>query len=288
MKYQGNKNRIVNDILPIILKNRKPGQWYVEPFCGSCSVIQRVTGNRIASDKNKYLIAMWKALTEGKEMPQYITKEFYDDVRDCFHGRNNNYTDDIIGWVGYMGSFNGRFFDGGYSGHNVVGKNGKTRDYIAENIANTMRQVEYLKGVVWESGDYFSISIPDNSLIYCDPPYRNTKEYQFSRGFDFEAFYSWCEEMTKKGHTVIISEYAMPENFECIWSKKLTNAMNPTITKNAVERLFIPKSSIERFSNPEMELDFDEKVTGNELTDTYNDMMTRMDNLYKDEDENGI
>lgn len=247
MKYQGNKNRIVNDILPIILKMRKFDQWYVEPFCGSCSAIQRVGGKRMASDKNKYLIAMWKSLTEGKEMPQYITKDFYDDVRDCFHGKNDRYTDDIIGWVGYMGSFNGRFFDGGYSGHNVVGKNGKTRDYIAENIANTMKQVDQLKGVVWQSGDYSSIQIPDCSIIYCDPPYRNTKEYQFSRGFDFDAFYSWCNAMVEEGHFVIVSEYAMPDNFECVWSKQVTNAMNPTITKNAVEKLFIPKSLSEVF-----------------------------------------
>ena len=282
MKYQGNKNRIVGDILPIILQNRKDGQWYVEPFCGSCSVIQRVTGKRIASDKNKYLIAMWKSLTEGKEMPKEIPKEFYCDVRDCFHGKNNRYTDDIVGWVGYMGSFNGRFFDGGYSGHNVIGKNGKARNYIAENIANTLKQVEQLKGVVWESGDYFSISIPENSLIYCDPPYRNTKEYQFSRGFDFDAFYSWCQRMSDEGHTVIISEYAMPDTFECIWSKKLTNAMNPTITKNAVERLFIPKTSVDSFKNKEDELDFGE----NELTTSFNDMMGRMDNLYKDDLDN--
>ena len=30
----GSKNRIVNEILPIILKDRKPNQWYVEPFVG--------------------------------------------------------------------------------------------------------------------------------------------------------------------------------------------------------------------------------------------------------------
>lgn len=110
-----------------------------------------------------------------------------------------------------------------------------------------MKQVDQLKGVVWQSGDYSSIQIPDCSIIYCDPPYRNTKEYQFSRGFDFDAFYSWCNAMVEEGHFVIVSEYAMPDNFECVWSKQVTNAMNPTITKNAVEKLFIPKSLSEVF-----------------------------------------
>lgn len=257
MKYQGNKNRIVKDILPIIMSYRKPGQWYVEPFCGSCSVLQHVSESRIASDKNKYLIAMWKSLTAGKRMPTEIVKDFYSDVRNCFNGKTDlkfldmsknfvedgKYSDDLIGWVGYMASFNGRFFDGGYSGHKVMGSNGKERDYIRENIANTMKQVPYLQDVQWQSGDYYNIEIPPNSLIYCDPPYRNTKEYQFSRGFDYDRFYDWCVDMTRKGHTVLVSEYEMPEDrFECIWSKEVTNAMNPTNTKKAVEKLFKVKA----------------------------------------------
>ena len=61
MKYQGNKNRYRAEILPIILngwKGYNSGRYYVEPFCGSCSVLQYVNGKRIANDKNKYLIAM--------------------------------------------------------------------------------------------------------------------------------------------------------------------------------------------------------------------------------------
>ena len=60
MKYMGSKNRIANEILPIILKDRTENQWYVEPFCGGCNLIDKVDGNRIANDKNKYIIAMWK------------------------------------------------------------------------------------------------------------------------------------------------------------------------------------------------------------------------------------
>ena len=32
MKYMGSKARFTKEILPIILKDRKPEQWYVEPF----------------------------------------------------------------------------------------------------------------------------------------------------------------------------------------------------------------------------------------------------------------
>lgn len=65
MKYMGSKNRIAKYILPIILKERKEGQWYIEPFCGGCNLIDKVTGNRMASDSHFELIEMFRALQQG-------------------------------------------------------------------------------------------------------------------------------------------------------------------------------------------------------------------------------
>ena len=181
---------------------------------------------------------MWKSLTNGKEFPKHIDKTFYDKVRDCSYGRNNDYEDDLVGWVGFMASFNGRFFDGGYSGHNALLKSGKQRDYITENINNTLKQVEKLKNVEWYSGDYYNCTLPENSLIYCDPPYQGTKQYSTSKNFDYEMFYNWCRAMKEDGHTVFVSEYNMPSDFKCIWQKEVTNAMNLTSTKKPTEKLF--------------------------------------------------
>lgn len=239
MKYLGSKNKIVNEILPVML-NAYNGETFVDIFCGGCSIIEKVpkTYRRIANDKQKYLIEMWKSLTNGKTFPKRIEKSLYDKIRDCAYGRNNNFEDDLIGWVGFMASFNGRFVDAGYSGHNVLGKNGKTRDYITENMNNTLKQIDNLKGVEWYSGDYFDCPFPSESLIYCDPPYYGTKQYLTSKDFDYEKFYDWCREMKEKGHTVFVSEYQMPEDFKCVWQKEVTNAMNPTITKKPIEKLF--------------------------------------------------
>ena len=239
MKYMGNKQRIVDEILPIMLSNYN-GNTFVDVFCGSCSVIEKVPNDykRIANDKQKYLIAMWKSLTQGIQFPKVITKVFYDNVRDCFHGRNELFEDDMVGWVGFMGSFNGRFFDGGYSGHHVKSKNGKERDYITEDINNTLKQVESLKGVEWYSGEYYDCPIPDYSLVYCDIPYKNTKQYATSKNFDYEKFYTWCRALKDDGHTVFVSEYEMPSDFKCIWEKEVTNSLNPTLTKKPTEKLF--------------------------------------------------
>lgn len=245
MKYMGNKQRIADEIIPIMLDNSLSNT-FVDLFCGSCSIIQRIPDlfHRIANDKNRYLIKMWKALINGVEYPKTITKEEYSLHRDIYNEEKKGkrtLTDEEyaeVGWYGWMGSFNGRWFDGGYSGHNVMQKNGKSRDYITEQINNTLAQVPYLQGVQFYSKDYADIDIPDNSIVYCDIPYRNTKQYATSKDFDYDKFYDWCRQ-NKNKYNIFISEYSMPDDFECIWSKEVTNAMNTTITKKPIEKLFI-------------------------------------------------
>ena len=49
MKYMGSKARFVKEILPIILKDRKENQWFVDLFCGGCSIAQEVDGKVIGN-----------------------------------------------------------------------------------------------------------------------------------------------------------------------------------------------------------------------------------------------
>lgn len=122
MKYMGSKARFVKEILPIILKGRTAEQWYVEPFAGGMNTICEVGGNRIANDKNIHLIYMWIGLCNGEEYPKEISKELYDIARDVFNKQEKWYdntikfenygrklmTLDVVGWIGWMGSANGR------------------------------------------------------------------------------------------------------------------------------------------------------------------------------------
>ena len=237
MKYMGSKNRIVNDILPIILKEREPDQWFVDIFCGGCHVIENVPGKRIANDKNKYLIAMWKGLQHDNNRPHIISKELYSKARTEYNnGTNIEFDDFMIGWIGWMGSYNGRFFDGGYSGHDV----GTThRDYISEQIRNTESQIINLKTVLFFNQDYQDFKFTQPCIIYCDIPYKNTKQYSTSRDFDHDVFWDWCRKLSDAGHKIFISEYQAPDDFECVWSKEITNSMNQTKTYKPIEKLFI-------------------------------------------------
>jgi len=234
MKYMGSKNRIAKEILPIMLENRKTEQWYVEPFCGGLGTFDKVTGNRLVSDKNKYLIAMWQGLQVNRTKPMEISKELYSKARTEYNnGTNIEFDDFMIGWIGWMGSFNGRFFDGGYSGKTT------TRDYIDEQIRNTLKQVDLLDGAIFTDKDYCNLEIPNESIIYCDIPYKNTKQYSTSKNFDYDNFYQWCKEMNAKGHIVYVSEYNMPINFKCVWSKEIKSYMKPSRAIDCTERLFL-------------------------------------------------
>lgn len=191
--------------MPIMLMSLRPNQTFVDGFCGGCAVIQRVPKEhrRIANDNNGYLIAMFQRLTMTDWKPQQIIeKPYYDKVRATYHAHDGIFDDATIGRVGYMGSRNGRFFDGGYSGHHA--KDG--RDYIAENIRNISKQIPDLRGIEWQNGSYDKMQVPDASLLYLDPPYRGTSGYPTARHFNHEAFYDFCRQMKRDGHTVFVSE----------------------------------------------------------------------------------
>lgn len=248
MKYMGSKQRISKELEPILTMFLTNERYYVEPFCGGMNMICNIEHNkRIASDINNYLIAMWRYICQGYDFPKTISKELYSEYRlkfnkNGFNGNGDTIDEAMIGWIGFMGSFNGRFYDGGYSGHNVNG-----RDYISEQIKNTLSQVEKLKGVEFMCGNYNLIGIPNDSIIYCDIPYKGTKQYSSSKNFNHDLFWEWCRKKTNEGNVVFISEYQAPQDFSCIWSKEITNSMNTTKTYKPTEKLFIHNNILNNF-----------------------------------------
>ena len=245
MKYMGSKNRIASKILPIILKDRKENQYYVEPFVGGANIIDKVDGLRIGADINKYLIELFKGLQNDKELIFDIPKAIYDKCRNEY---NNNTTNEFdlftLAWVGYMGSANGRFYEGGYSGTSKT-KIGTVRDYIKESINNVLKQKTLLKDIEFIHSSYEKLQIPLNSIIYCDIPYQNTKQYSFSKDFDYCKFWQWSREKAKQGYKVFISEYNAPDDFECVWSQEVKSSLSANGiaggNKVSVEKLFTYK-----------------------------------------------
>lgn len=238
MKYMGSKARHAKELLPIILANRKQGQWYVEPFVGGANMIDKVDGNRIGADINEYLIEMWKAVSSGWIPPELVTEDKYQEVRD-----NKDNDKPLTSYIGFAMSFGGKWF-GGYR-RDIAGtkddpelKAFNESEQSRKSYESLLKQQKKLLGVDFRHSSYQDIDVPTNSIIYCDPPYKDTTKYKDT--FDHELFYDWCRQKHKEGHQIFVSEYNMPDDFSCVWSKEVNNSLTKdTGSKKGIEKLFV-------------------------------------------------
>ena len=230
MKYLGSKNRIANEILPIILKNRNDKQYYVEPFVGGGNSIDKVKGKRIGSDSNRYIIALHKAIQKGWKPPKKVSKDEYTQVKN----NREKYSDELIGYYATQLVFGSIWF-GSFRRDNKG-----IRNYDLEAYNNVMKQSPNLFDVDFRWCDYKDLIIPDDSIIYCDPPYKGTRPYIGENKINYDEFWNWCREKRKEGHQIFISEYNAPSDFTCLWQKKISSSGNKITKKKlkAIEKLF--------------------------------------------------
>lgn len=242
MVYQGSKSRLKKYIIPIIQNyiNTYNIKTYIEPFVGGANLIDDVIcERRIGSDINPYLIALLKHVQSDPKLiiaPEECTKEHYSEVRDCYNKGSIRFNKEYIALIGYSASYGGRFFDGGYG-------SASNRNMYKERIKNLREQAPKLKGIQFSCKDYkdYNPSRYKNCLFVCDPPYKNTKKFT-GELFNYEEYYDWCRKMSAK-NIVLMCEYDMPDDFECIWSKerKVMQKSNRETGEIAVEKLFIYK-----------------------------------------------
>lgn len=231
----GSKARFSKEILAIVLKNRKEGQHYVEPFVGGCNIIDKVNGLRIGSDINKYLIAMWKQLQSGWVPQLEITFEDYCEVLKSYRDGSEIFPDYYTGYIGFAGSYHGKFW-AGYSG-TITKKSGIITNYPLMFFNNIKKQIPYIQNVRFECCDFRSLVIPSSSIIYCDIPYQGTTEYD--KSFSHKYFWKWCVKQKKIGHEIFISEYSAPSDFTCVWETPVVSGIARTVkVAYNTERLF--------------------------------------------------
>ena len=227
--YIGSKRRIAKEVLPIMLKNRN-GRTWVEPFVGGANLIDKVDGRRIGADSNHYLIALLKKLQTGWLPPTTISGAMYRDIKT-----DPEFYEPAVVAAAMIGCSFGGKWGGGYARYPRGGTN-----YAQLFHNNVKLQAPNLAGIEFYNCSYDELTIPDNSIIYCDPPYAGANHYKDP--FDHNKFWRWCREKASEGHTVFISEYKAPDDFLCIWQKEinanLSNQTKVQSAKKAIEKLF--------------------------------------------------
>ena len=212
MRYFGGKQRISKSLSEYLNSQLKAEQPFVDLFCGSCNIISKIDKDRlrIANDKHKYLISMWKELQNGWQMPDNISEEEYKYIKD--HKDENPA---LTGFVGFGLSYSGKWF-GGYC------RGGKDRNYCLNAKNSNNKILKNITDVKFYNLNYDEVPIPNGALVYCDIPYKNTTSYCKSEvgEFNHEEFYDWVRRNSNK-YDIYISEYKqnVPNDFIIVWEQ---------------------------------------------------------------------
>lgn len=101
---------------------------------------------------------------------------------------------------------------------------------------NDLENENLLTNIEYYEKSYDEFEIPENSVIYCDIPYKGTDKYL--NDFNYDKFYKWACEQTVP---IYISEYDMPsDKFEVIDEIEKNVSLNDKKNKKAIEKIFVP------------------------------------------------
>lgn len=264
--YQGSKAQIAE----WVIDNLPKADVLVDLFAGGCAItdcaLQSGKWNKvIANDKEGSGIELFIDATQGKYKTEsrWISRDFFNE---------NKETDPYIKWIWSFGNDGESYlyskeremclepiwkmiFSDSTAGarrwwRKFCGKGENIKSYCGDTLdrirsLESLERLQRLQGletsrIKTSREDYAKVIIPDNSVIYCDPPYKDVKGYGKTK-FDHEAFYKWC---TRQSVPVYISEYSMPEElFEVAAEKPKRNTQSATKNLLRIEKLYKPRKT---------------------------------------------
>lgn len=240
MKYMGSKSRIKKYVVPFLQKliDENEINTYIEPFVGGANVIDDIHCDiKIGGDLHDKLIALFKHMQKGGGLPTDVSRELYADVR--LNKNTGKYEDWFVGAIGFLASYNGRYFEGSYA-KTVITKTGVTRNYYDEAKRNLEKQTPKIMNVNFINCDYSFFSDTKGALIYCDIPYKNTTQYSINKNFNHDKFWQWVRDMSQN-NIVVVSELEAPDDFECVWQCPIIRTQNNRNHMASIEKMFMLK-----------------------------------------------
>jgi DNA adenine methylase len=235
-QYAGGKTKLGKEIYEIIKEFEYQHGYdnliYFEPFCGMAGVMRHFAeDNRkiIASDINLDLILMWKKIQQRWLPPKNCSEIKYNKLK------NSTTPSAERGFYGFACSFGGYFFG------SFADKYRKNKDSVELGIRGISKIIPYINNIKFKHGSYDKYT-PKNSLIYCDPPYKDNKiSNKHFINFDTDKFWNVMRKWSKN-NIVFISEREAPSDFICIWSKSPKQNYSKGNVKSTDECLFIHES----------------------------------------------
>lgn len=262
MTFMGSKNKYKKDIPPIInnyIQNNNVSV-FIDCTCGGANLTDKIICKNVhAIDLSPSLIGlhqqaqedfskipsdgnreMWdNGYTAWKKMKQILeTKPFSDFTNEDFDKIGMLFYE--IGCAEWYSSFSNGGFSRGYA------KNSSTRNYYQEAWRNHKKQSENkeYQRINFHCGDYQDIVANimqyENTVLYIDPPYKNTSPYGISKDFDYTRLYKWLNDISEV-HPIFVSEQFLPEEFDKykIWEKETRRTCGTGNNFKAKETLWL-------------------------------------------------
>lgn len=228
----GSKARHAKHIVPFLMEGHDQANWYIEPFMGGGNMLSNVPAkHKWGNDTAGYAVALLEAVASGWEPPETLTQDEYYDIK-C---SPDKYDAAKVGFAMYCCSYASKEW-GGYARNKP--NEGKNSSYPAGSAANLNAQRPGLIGTKFTCMSYLDLKIPNDSTVYCDPPYAATTGY--GGDFDNEQFWRWASDLSMRCR-VFVSEYTSPDEWKCIWEKTVSKYVTKKDDKydKATEKLFI-------------------------------------------------
>lgn len=233
MVYQGSKNKLSKHLAPIIQSYLKEGMSYVEPFVGGANMIDKIVWDKkYGYDINPCLINLLKHFQTTDQEFVNIDRHQWSIYKSFFKSGIYNWR---VGYAGFIASFCGKFFDG-YGERDIAPE----RSLIRERYNNLYKQSqnEQFKNIIFDNKSFNELYIY-NSVIYLDPPYKGTRQYNGIKKFNHDELWLKCEEWSKNGNIILLSENDAPSFFSCIWEQDYKYMLGTGKATNRIEKLFI-------------------------------------------------
>jgi DNA adenine methylase len=177
---------------------------------------------------------MWDALLHGWTPPSVVTEDEY-------HAQRTAPPSALRGFVGFGGSFGGKWFGGYARATTAKGAPRNFADEAARRLVSMRARLGARDASVTLAGyaDWDS-QVGPNTVVYCDPPYEGTTAYGAAGAFDSAAFWAMMACWSDRGAVVLVSEYTAPGGWVAVWEKAhRQNLQGGALRPETTERLFV-------------------------------------------------
>lgn len=236
LPYKGSKNAIANKIV-FSLPN---AEVFIDAFGGGGAITQAAC---LSWKFDKVIYNELNPLTF-----QYFKRAMDGDIPDKKHFVSRAEfleKKDYDPFVKYLWSFanNGRDYIYGKEIERTkreAFENANSNKVRLQHIEALQRLQRFRESILCnleiKNGSYDELEVPDNSIVYCDIPYKGTNRYDFA--FDHEKFYDWaCSQKVP----VFISEYEMPiDRFSVYMEFEKLCSMGRYYPIKTIEKIFVP------------------------------------------------